>query len=153
MDEAKRERFFTAMIRFRKIDLCMNPVKDIHYGELIVLVKANEYCNCGASTLDLGELQRILHISKPAVSQIISSLERKGYVVRGIDSQDKRKKTVTVTPSGERILASSLRLYETMFTELFLRFGEEELDTLIASMNKMVDIYERLRLEIDSDTL
>ena len=50
--------------------------------------------------LDVPDIQAILHISRPAVSYILNSLEKKDYIFRKISPDDRRKIAITATDAG-----------------------------------------------------
>jgi len=53
------------------------------------------------------ELARRSAVSPAAVSQLLTSLERSGYVVRLRSADDRRRQHLVLTPDGERVLGSA----------------------------------------------
>ncbi|MFC6886049.1 MULTISPECIES: MarR family winged helix-turn-helix transcriptional regulator [Actinomadura] len=71
----------------------------------------------GTTAVDLG---RTLGISKQAAGKTVDSLERLGYVERGRDPRDARRKIVRLTGRG----ADSLRRSELIFERVRARWME-----------------------------
>ena len=53
------------------------------------------------NTSPLGDLTRELGISKQAVSQLIDTMVMRGYLERTVDSEDRRRMLIKLTPRGE----------------------------------------------------
>ena len=56
------------------------------------------YKNCEPMTQN--ELSKELHLSKQTVTSVVDSLEKRGWVTRSIDPNDRRNRIVTLTESG-----------------------------------------------------
>ena len=67
------------------------------------------------------ELGRRLSISKQAAAKTITLLEERGYVGRGLDAQDARRKHLQLTPLGFEVL----RTGERIFNELRRQWAEQ----------------------------
>lgn len=83
------------------------------------------------------DIQETLQIQAGSVSELISKLERKGFLVRRQDEQDKRKVLISLTQTG---LEFEAKPYEQMLHERYGVLSEEEqrqltglLDTLLRS--------------------
>jgi DNA-binding MarR family transcriptional regulator len=63
---------------------------------------------------DASELGRRLSVSKQAAAKTVAVLEERGYVARGADPLDARRKPLRVTPLGFEVM----RVGETIFDEL-----------------------------------
>ena len=94
--------------------------------------------------LHTAELQKKLFISKPAVSQMYKSLEKKGYIYRETDKNDRRKVVVTLTPKGHEILQQVKEYFDDRLAEIITEFGEENTIQLIELFNRFADISESL---------
>lgn len=67
-------------------------------------ITANEImvlCLLNAIKLSAGELSREMGISESRMSKIIDSLEKKGYIQREINKEDKRKMMFSITEKGK----------------------------------------------------
>lgn len=133
-------------MRFKRVDLCPMSLSGMPASELAVMLRA---ANCGCREQEsescVSDIQDSLHISKPAVSQTLNNLERKGYITRNIDANDRRKIKVTITAAGCRQLDEAQRAYESALDEILTKLGTAEARTLITLLNRLMDILENER--------
>lgn len=141
------DRLLCAMFRMKKLGSSFPFACDIQYGELSVMRRVIEDCPAEGKNLNVVEIQQTLHISKPAVSQILNSLERKGYILRSIDPQDRRKISVSPTQEGAATLQEATAQYERAMQELLQRFGEDNLNALVRQLEALMQVYDELRDE------
>lgn len=78
----------------------------------------------GATAADLG---RRLGISKQAAGKTIDALERLGYLRRGTDPGDARRKVVGLTARAGDVLARSERIFDELRARWAAQIGEERL--------------------------
>jgi DNA-binding MarR family transcriptional regulator len=86
----------------------------------------------GARLTDLAELSGL---TKQAVGEAVSDLERLGYVERAPDPQDGRAKIVKLTAKGQEAQRIGYEFLDGLEREWAERFGEERL----ASMREMLE--------------
>ncbi|MFI6283379.1 MarR family winged helix-turn-helix transcriptional regulator [Streptomyces sp. NPDC051018] len=78
----------------------------------------------GTTAADLG---RRLGVSKQAAGKTIDTLERLGYVERGTDPHDARRKIVRLTGRGVECLALSARIFDRLRADWAGTLGEDRL--------------------------
>jgi DNA-binding MarR family transcriptional regulator len=93
------------------------------------------------------ELGRALGISKQAAGKIVDTLERLGYVERGADPHDARRKIVRLTPRGVDCLARSARLFDELRDRWAETLGHDRLRALEADLRVMTP-GDALRLDV-----
>lgn len=71
----------------------------------------------GASGATATELGRKLGVTKQAAGQMVDELVRLGYVERGPDPADGRRRIVTLTPRGTDCLRASAEIFDELFAE------------------------------------
>jgi DNA-binding MarR family transcriptional regulator len=71
------------------------------------------------------------HISLPAVSQQLKSLEQKGLIVRNTKKEDRRITLVSLTPSGSDILKGVKKSTDEIIGQLIDAVGENEIKEYI----------------------
>ena len=91
--------------------------------------------------LDVPGMQKKLHISKPAISYILNTLEKKNYITREIDPKDRRKVSISATPEGKAAARQSQEKYDAVWEELLDRFGEENMRQLIRLIQDLEQLY------------
>jgi DNA-binding MarR family transcriptional regulator len=95
-NNALKIEFLSTMMRLRKVGMPATPGEHLRFVEMLVLEKISE--DGSAAT----EIQNDLTISKPAVSQILSALEQRGFI-HGKRSAGPAQNSVTLTEAGKRI--------------------------------------------------
>jgi DNA-binding MarR family transcriptional regulator len=83
------------------------------------------------------ELGRRLGISKQAAGKTIDSLERLGYVQRGPDPLDARRKVVRLTGRGIDSLARSARIFDDLRARWAETLGPDRLRAMEADLRKV----------------
>lgn len=145
MRDSVNWQFMNASLRFKKVDVCGLYHGAIPFGEMVVMESVQEACRQQDASLNMGDVSRKLCVSKPAVSQILGSLERKGYIVRDVDKDDRRRIMVRSTQEGELALANSRQCYEEAVNRLLGQMTDEELATLVRLMDRLADIHSQLK--------
>ena len=83
------------------------------------------------------ELGRRLGISKQAAGKTIDALERLGYLKRGADPADARRKVVLLTGRAADALERSARIFDDLRARWASVIGEERLRALEADLRKV----------------
>jgi DNA-binding MarR family transcriptional regulator len=89
-------------------------------------------------------MRSTLFVSKAAVSQTLGGLEKKGYVEREIDRDNRRKIVITLTDTGKSALENSTDALDKLAVSLIDRFGEAKTATLISLVNSFAELVEKL---------
>ncbi|GGK71271.1 MarR family transcriptional regulator [Sphaerisporangium melleum] len=93
------------------------------------------------------ELGRLLGVSKQAAGKTIDTLERVGYVERGADPADARRKVVRLTERGIESLALAARIFDDLRARWAHALGEDRLRALETDL-RAVTPPGALRLDI-----
>lgn len=145
-DQLKRH-FVSVLFKVKKIDVCEGTGQSLPLSEMAVLRRLlSNGCQEGNS-MCMSDIHHNLYISKPAVSQILNSLERKGYINRYIDKNDRRKILVTATPKAYDALKSTENALDGKLNRILSEFGEENMMMLINQLTSLYEIYERINKE------
>ena len=86
------------------------------------------------------DIQETLQIQAGSVSELISKLERKGFLVRKQDEQDKRKVLISLTQTG---LEFETKPYEQMLHERYGVLSEEEQQQLTGLLETLLSSWDR----------
>ena len=95
----------------------------------------------------LSDIRGYLSISKGAVSQMLGSLEKKGYINRDIDRNNRRNLIVTLTSEGREVLERQFCEFSARLETIIGRLGEEEVKQMISIVNRMITITNELDTE------
>jgi len=148
MDSTLKEQLARSMFRFRKIGIMFHQGFDVNMGE-IALMKGIADNETGLEKKTcVADIQSNLYITKPAISQMYNSLEKKGYITREIDIKDRRKIVAILTPEGQNVLKFMKESSNHMVSEIISRLGEDDTRQLIELFNRFADISEELKNEM-----
>lgn len=85
------------------------------------------------------ELSTHLAIDKAATARALDQLEKKGYVVRVVNPENRRQKLVSTTPKAHAIANRLYAAFQTASDILTRDFSPEELTTILNLLNRMID--------------
>lgn len=144
MDSELREQFFSTIVHFRKLESILSSECEMQMNEMVILQSIAGTCcrECPCMNLDVPKMQKKLHISKPAISYILNTLEKKNYITREIDPKDRRKVSISATPEGKTAAEESMKRYDELWSEILMQFGEENMKELIRLIQELDCLYE-----------
>ncbi|MCC2253911.1 MarR family transcriptional regulator [Ruminococcus sp. CLA-AA-H200] len=144
MNSELKEQFFTSIVHFRKLESALSSECEMQMNEMVILNSIAGTCcrECPCMNLDVPMMQKKLNISKPAISYILNTLEKKKYIVREIDPKDRRKVSISATPEGKAAAKHSMQKYDELLTALLTSFGEDNMRQLIQLIDVLDDLYE-----------
>ena len=94
---------------------------------------------------EMGQEQLVeqLDVSKPAISRTLNSLEKKGYVTRQTDPDDKRAHRVRLTGKALEIGPEVEQVYYRIYTEAMRGISQEEFETFVNLFSRMSENFAR----------
>ncbi|MFP3043233.1 MarR family transcriptional regulator [Treponema primitia] len=92
--------------------------------------------------LSCEKIRNELSVTKPAVSQMLASLEKRGFLTRETNKENRRCIVLSLTEKGTQFIEKTQRKTEKRLTEIIKRFGEDETHSLITLVNRFVSIME-----------
>ena len=109
--------------------------------DLIHLVRHNP----GISQKEVGEK---LNVDKGAIAKRVVSLEKKGYIYRENDVNDKRKHYLYALPKAENLKNTKVDIENIFYDWLFLDLDEKEKEMFLDTLNKL---YQKSKKESRND--
>ena len=94
----------------------------------------------------MSELANRLNVTQGAVTQMATRLEKKGYVIRTKDTQDKRVTTISLTEKGKVLCQNHIAFDQQTYnevSELLKEFSDEELKKLIRYEQLMWQLFTK----------
>ena len=82
-----------------------------------------------------------MHVSAQAISKTLKSLEKKGYIERFSNKEDRRRMEVAVTEKGGQTYFHLIRKTDEVLSEVLGKFGKEELETYISLTRRLTGLY------------
>jgi len=96
-------------------------------------------------SLSVTEIAEELNVSQPAASQLVSLLNRKGFIAVEPDCYDRRRKIVSFTTEGEELLEKLIPIWETLESSMYDIFRDErEGADVVSSFNQLEQKLNRI---------
>ena len=119
----------------------------INMTELILMNAVADNTDDPEYNVDMTDIRGFLAISKGAVSQMLGSLEKKGFINRDIDKSNRRNLIVTLTPEGRKALEHQYNAFSERLEKIISRLGEDEVKQMIKIVNRMIEITNDIKAE------
>lgn len=132
MDRQLMRELIQALMQGRHVVTTVLHDKDLSLAEFIALTCVAGNRDDSEDKVYADDLQSRLFISKPAISQLLKSLEKAGYIQREINLENRRKLNVTLTPQGREVLTDAMARYEGALAKIINTFGVEKTRQMIA---------------------
>jgi len=120
---------------------------DVSMTELVLMKAVADNELDSEENVNIADIQNHLFVTKAAVSQMYAALEKKGYLNREIDKNNRRKLIVTLTPKGQEILGFMQDKVVQFLSEIISKVGEDNTKQLINLVNRFADALEEINDE------
>ncbi|MDR1956632.1 MAG: winged helix DNA-binding protein [Treponema sp.] len=143
MQNELHNELLRCLFRFKKLALTFRPCAppedgDLNMASLYLLYHIREH----PGDLSGEKICRNLCVTKAAVSQMLGSLERKGYLTREVDKDNRRRIILSLTGKGAAFIEKTNAKTEERLAEIISRFGQDKARELITLINRFSDIAE-----------
>ena len=112
---------------------------NITMSEFILMREVAENTKESYNPMALTEVREYLSVSKAAVSQMINSLEKRGYLTREVDVNNRRNIIVVLTEVGQEVYQKKNQEFFDRFEKVIQGIGETDISHFIAMINNMAD--------------
>ena len=143
MDEKLKNEFINAFLRLKETRGKFLAKGDVSWGELVILKKLEADGNVNG-------ICEILHITKPAVTYMLNSFEKDGYITRSIDANDRRRIEIKITGKGKELVKTHRKSYDGFLDLILTRFGESNIKDFIRLFNHFADLINELKEEVQN---
>ncbi len=134
MKDERIHQFFKALGRIKKATHLLIAHEQLNFNEHRTLSIIRH-------GLDLN-LTEELNINKSAVSQMLSGLESKGFIVREINTQDRRKLDIHLTDAAHKLMDEIEFNGNQIMSEIFGEFGEQRTNELLSLFEEFAEVVE-----------
>ncbi|NLK75625.1 MAG: MarR family transcriptional regulator [Clostridiales bacterium] len=104
-------------------EFCHSHIKNIGISDTEHIICTYLLGHCGGSQDDVAEA---LKLDKTTVARALLSLEKKGYVERSINSNNRRKYILTLTQKGKENISDIADIYDVWLRKISSCLTEEE---------------------------
>ena len=124
--------------------ITLNPLIDeinsSEYGILNIVFKMNnEKSN---SLVKVSEISKKLNVSTPSVTKVLNSLEKKGFVIREIDKENRRNTFVYLTEKGVEIKEQNDKILAKFIENVYERVGRENIVQFLELSRIILDAFD-----------
>lgn len=84
-----------------------------------------------------GEVAARMHITSGSVTSLLDNLERKNFVVRSSDPDDRRRVLVNITPEAQAVLDQALPAIQQVTRQLIDRIGTQRQQALLDTLEEI----------------
>jgi DNA-binding MarR family transcriptional regulator len=90
------------------------------------------------------DIQNNHYLSKSGISKMLGTLEEKGYLIRELDKNNRRKITITLTEKGRQAVQYFDKIIDDYLTEYINSVGEDYLKQLFVILNHIDEVNEKV---------
>ncbi|MFT8676055.1 MAG: MarR family transcriptional regulator [Acetobacter sp.] len=95
------------------------------------------YLNFSSTPMRQTDLARSLLLEAPSLVRLLDVLEKRGYVVRETDEEDRRSKLVSITDEGRQVAALVNRVADTVTARLTDTVTDHELEACCGVLDRV----------------
>jgi DNA-binding MarR family transcriptional regulator len=132
------------LLRYAK-EFCHSQIKNIGVSDTEHLICTFLLGHYGGSQDDVAEA---LKLEKATVARALLSLEKKGYVERSINSDNRRKYILTLTQFGKESIAEVSDIYDVWLQKISSCLTEQEQKQFDEYCKRLLIVSEELCKEI-----
>ncbi len=107
-------------------------IHGIGTGEVAILMELKR-----TKRMTQKEIADRLHVDKTTISREVRKLMKNGYIVAIRDERDKRKKIISLSPEGKKIIPVIKKVLEEWKEILLHDFSPSERDAIFRALNRM----------------
>lgn len=139
--------FVQTLFKSRQTLSQLYRLMDSHIMELYVLMLLSEQDE--AHKVYAMDIQNKLSASKAAVSGLLSSLEKRGYIRREIEPENRRKVSLSLTDKGKAELEVCREPFNDLIVEILEDLGYENAHALMERLEQLSAVLDRIYSEKD----
>lgn len=149
MQQQKGYRLLNSCLNMRRQLNKLVSTGNLSRGEYLVLrnlwLSNNNLSSCGKEGyIKASDLSQILELSRPSITRILNNLERRGFITRNIDKNDRRSVNIELTKAGIEAIEKANRGILNIAERLVVSLGDSDTDKLIELMDKLTQIYKEI---------
>ncbi len=86
------------------------------------------------------DIAKYLEMKKGSITTLVRDLEKKGYIYKEKDLEDKRKIWIRITDEGKQYTKAMNTAYAQALINIFGEIEEQELEEAAEAMNKVLEV-------------
>lgn len=144
MDNRQKFKFIQALLSSKKMLMILTAGSGISFPEygMLMLIYKLSHDAAEPRGVPVTRIKEQTHITLPAVSQHMRSLEQRGLVERKTEEKDRRITLVTLTPAGQEFLKKVWEHSDLAIDDLAREIGED-------SILQYIDLTARIMQQLE----
>ncbi len=94
------------------------------------------------NTVSIKEMIEELEISAGRVTHILTSLEKKEYIIRKVDATDKRNHLVDITPQSKKFISQLTKKHIELHQNILNNFDDDQQSFVTNIMKQLIEALE-----------
>lgn len=136
---------FNEILRLEQTALENLAERKLSISEIHVIEAVFKALEKGTNTA--GEISRMLKITLGSLTVAVQTLEKKGYLYRQRNGEDKRIVRIFPTPLGELTNKIHMKFHDEMVNDVTTLLNDEEQRVLIVALGQIKTFFERKALK------
>lgn len=138
-DELPQQLFFHLSECWRGVLSCARNMQ-LKPAEIAV-VNILRFCDPQDQGMMASQLSRKMRVAPPTLTPMLGNLEKKGFLLRERDSNDRRVVLVRLTPQGRQALQQTIQLYRANALRMVEGMGEARARELIGLLREAASYF------------
>ena len=145
MERLLKDQFIRTLLGSKKMLMLITAKAGVPFAEIAILMHIHHLTteDAGNDGVCVTGIKDQTHISLPAVSRQLSSLEQKGLIERKTMPKDRRITLVTLTPAGEETIKKVIEQRDLHMEKLGAQVGEEYIRKYIEMSETIMSCLEK----------
>jgi DNA-binding MarR family transcriptional regulator len=97
---------------------------------------------CQDGPIPISRIKEVYHFSAPAATQLVTLLEKQGYLIRVKSKQDKRSSLIQLSDLGLKTLEEGAKFFEEGVTPLMEFLGEQDSLNFNRILERMIEYFD-----------
>jgi len=141
------KKLMHAFSQFRKIHWKPPHIKGLKPSEFMVLHTVKNAFLDGSEGLMVSEISNLLKIARPTVTQLVNSLQKKGFLEKHADEKDKRVVRISLSGKGKTHAKQGAEEFYRLFEGLAEHLGTEKSKELTDLLQDVFNYFQETELQ------
>lgn len=115
----------------------ISDLTEFFQGELKLL---NFLDTCGCESVTPSDISRRIGMSSARLAAALKNAEKKSFIMRAQNDNDKRSVSVTITPNGREYVKGKRNSLNSSFESYMSRLGEKDSREFVRIVKRLIDI-------------
>lgn len=140
MKNKKSVDFLKSLYEFAKIVDALSKYDNVSKTEMQIFTTINLLKNEKKEQVTTSKISKFLDMSKPAISQILKSMEEKDYIKRDVCKENRRITLVDFTEKGKKVFDEHICMFLEHCEKVFAQMENKNIDSFIKTLNEFTKI-------------